>query len=101
MPNIIEMPAFTLKAGVSESDFLLVHEKFNQDFMAKQKGYISHKLLRDGDKWFDLALWESMEDMQSAFKDIYENASAAAYIALIDQIGADDEIPIFSVIRNY
>lgn len=101
MTNIVEFPSFTLKEGVSEQDFLLVHEKFNKQFMMKQKGYISHKLLRDGDKWFDLVVWESMESMQEAFSDIYENAAAADYIALINQLGSDEEIPIFSVVKNY
>ena len=101
MPNIVEMPAFTIKKGVSESDFLLAHEKFNREFMSKQKGYISHKLLHDGKKWFDLAVWESIETMKKAFKDIYGNTAAAEYIALIEQIGTDDDIPIFTVIKNY
>ena len=101
MSYILEFPAFTLKRGVSETDFLRVHEKFNREFMAKQKGYISHSLLRDDKAWYDLAVWESAEAMETAFKDIYENASAKEYIALIDQIGADDEIPLFTVVKNY
>ncbi|MCI9016901.1 MAG: hypothetical protein HFJ53_07045 [Clostridia bacterium] len=101
MPNVVEMPAFTLKKGVSESNFLLVHEKFNREFMSKQEGYISHKLLNDGEKYFDLAIWESMETMQKAFTDIYKNTAAAEYISLIDQIGTDDDIPVFNVVKNY
>ena len=101
MPHIVELPSFTVKEGVSESEFLLAHEKLNRDFMAKQEGYVSHKLLRNGEKWFDLAIWESTEAKEKAFKDIYENAAAIEYIALIDQIGSDDEIPIFTVVRSY
>ena len=101
MSHILEMPAFTIKAGVSETDVLLAHEKFNCEFMKKQKGYISHSLVRGGDKWFDIAVWESIEAKEKAFKDIYENAAALEYIALIDQIGADEEIPIFTVVKTY
>jgi heme-degrading monooxygenase HmoA len=101
MSHILEFPSFTLKKGVSEAEFLLVHEKFNQDFMIKQKGYISHKLLRDGDTWFDLVVWESAEAMEKAFQDIYKNDAAAAYISLIDQIGSDEKIPLFSVVKDY
>ncbi|MCL2599729.1 MAG: hypothetical protein FWD88_00900 [Treponema sp.] len=101
MPHIVELPSFTLKEGVSEADFLLAHEKLNRDFMAKQEGYVSHELLRDGGKWFDLAVWESMEAKEKAFKDIYGNAAAIEYIALIDQIGTDDDIPIFTVVKSY
>lgn len=101
MPNIVELPSFTLKSGVSEADFLIVHEKFNRDFMSKQEGYISHKLLNDGDKWIELAIWESMEHVQVAFKDIYKSDAANEYISLIDQIGSDDDIPLFSVVKSY
>jgi len=99
--QILEMPSFTLKNGVSETEFLIAHEKFNREFMVKQKGYISHKLIRDGDKWFDIAVWLSMEAKEKAFQDIYESAAAVEYIALIDQIGTDDEIPIFTVVKTY
>lgn len=101
MAHVVELPSFTLKEGVSEPEFLLAHEKFNQDFMARQKGYVSHSLLKDGDTWFDLAVWESREAMQDAFKDIYENDSASAYISLINPIGSDEEISVFSIVRRY
>lgn len=101
MPNIVEFPSFTLKKGVSESDFLFVHKKFHTDFISKQKGYISHKLLNNDEKWFELVVWESMEAMQNAFKTIYENVAAAEFISLIEQIGSDNDIPIFSVVKSY
>ena len=99
--QILEMPSFTLKNGVSEAEFLIVHEKFNREFMVKQEGYISHKLIRDGDKWFDIAVWSSIEAKEKAFQDIYESSAAIEYITLIDQIGTDDEIPIFTVVKTY
>ena len=101
MPNIVEFPAFTLKKGVSVSEFLPVAERFHREFIAKQKGYISHKLLVSGDKWYDLVTWESMEETENAFKAIYQNAAATEYIALIEQIGTDEEIPLFSVVKDY
>ena len=101
MQHILEMPAFTIKAGVSEADFLLAHEKFNREFMTKQEGYVSHKLVRNGDKWFDVAVWESTAAKDKAFKDIYKNAAAMEYVLLIDQEGTDDDIPLFSVVRYY
>ena len=101
MPNIVELPSFYLKKGVSKSDFLLAHEKLNSEFISKQKGYISHMLLVNGDTWSDLVIWETTEDIQNAFKAVYENATAVEYVTLIEQIGTDAEIPIFSVVKNY
>jgi hypothetical protein len=99
--QILEMPAFTLKQGVAEADFLLAHEKFNREFMTKQDGYVSHQLVRDGDKWFDIAVWASKESQEKAFREIYESVAAAEYCSLIDQIGTDDEIPIFAIVKIY
>ena len=101
MPNIVGIVSFTLKKGVSESDFLLAHEKYNKEVVSKQKGYISHKLLVNGDKWSDMVMWESMEDTQKTFEAVQENAIALGIMELIDQIGNDDDIPLFSVVKNY
>ena len=101
MANIIGMVSVTLKEGVSESDFLLVHEKYNREFVSKQNGYITHKLLVNGDKWTDLVIWESMDDTQNTFEAVGKNAVAIEVMSLIDQIGNDDDIPLFSVVKNY
>ena len=101
MANIIGMVSFTLKEGVSESDFLLVHEKYNREFVSKQNGYITHKLLVNGDKWTDLVILESMDDTQNTFEAVGKNAVAIEVMSLIDQIGNDDDIPLFSVVKNY
>ena len=100
MSNIVELISFTLKKGVSVSDFLLVSDQFNQDFMAAQKGYISRKLLLNGNTWTDLVLWESLEDAQNAAKAIYESAIGAEYIAFIED-EENDELAYFSVEKNY
>ena len=69
MSHIVELVSFNLKKDVSVPDFLLVSDKFNQDFMSGQKGYISRKLLVKGDTWTDLVLWESIEDAKNAAKN--------------------------------
>lgn len=101
MPNIVEFPSFYIKKGISEPEFLLAHEKFHREFISKQKGYISHTLLVNDGKWSDLVVWDSMEDCQNAFKAIYENVTAVEYMALIEDASDDDDIPLFSVVKNY
>ena len=100
MSNIVELVSFNLKKGVSIPDFLLVSDKFNRDFMSVQKGYISRKLLRKGNTWTDLVLWESLEDAQNAARTIYESAAATEYIAFIEA-EENDELLYFSVARSY
>lgn len=101
MTHILEMPSFKLKKGISETDFLIAHEKLNREFMSKQTGYVSHQLIRDGDKWFDLAVWDSIESKEKAFADIYKYDGIEEYMTFIDQDGTDDDIPLYTVVKTY
>lgn len=98
--QILEMPSFTLKQGVSEQKMLQAHAKFNIEFMKKQEGYVSHKLVKQGDVYFDIAVWSSEKTKNKAFKDIYNSSATIEYVDLIDSV-ADDEIPLFSVLKDY
>jgi len=101
MSNIVGIVSFYPKKGVSVSDFLSAHEKYYKEFVSKQKGCISHRLLAEGDKWSDLVIWKTMEDTQSTFRATQEDASAIEIMSSIDQIGTDDDIPLFSVIKDH
>lgn len=101
MPHIMEMLSFKLKKGISEADFLLAHEKFNREFMSKQRGYISHQLIRDDNGWFDVAVWDSLESKEKAFTDINQYNGIEEYMSFIDQDGTDDDIPLYTVVKTY
>ena len=73
MSNIVELASFYLKKEVSLPDFFQVSDKFNNEFLSVQKGYISRKLLVNGEKWLDLVIWETMEDAQNAVKEFYNS----------------------------
>jgi hypothetical protein len=85
MANTVEFASFNLKNGASVSEFLLVSDRFNRVFLSTQKGYISRKLLRDGEMWADSVLWETMEDALNAFKTANENAIACEYLSFMDE----------------
>jgi hypothetical protein len=84
MVNVIEFASFHLKEGASVSDFLLVSDHFNKEFLSKQKGYISRKLLHREKLWADSVLWETMEDALKAFKVADEDAVACEYMSYMD-----------------
>jgi len=87
MSNIVEFQSFKLKKGVSVSDFLLASDKFNNDFLSKQKGYIAYQVLSKGDTWYDFLAWESAEDIQTATQAYiaYEAETDRHYISFIDE----------------
>jgi hypothetical protein len=99
MTNIIEFATFTLKEGVSIPDFLLISDKFNNEFLSLQKGYISRKLLFSNKMWSDLVVWKTMEDAQNAVKEFYKSAAAMEYASFMNE--DNGELLHFSVKKSY
>ena len=64
--NAVWFITYKLNKGVSVKDFLLASEKTNKEVLSKQKGFISWKVLVDGDLWVDLVTWETQEDAKYA-----------------------------------
>ena len=68
MSNAVYYVSYKLKKGVSVPDFLLSAEKLNNEFISKQKGYVSWKQLNYDKTWLDLITFETMEDLNN-FKE--------------------------------
>ena len=64
MANAVFYCSFKLKKGVSVPEFLLAAKKLNDEYISKQKGYISWKQLVDGDTWADFITFETMADVK-------------------------------------
>ncbi|MDR2967783.1 MAG: hypothetical protein LBU74_07530 [Methanobacteriaceae archaeon] len=62
MSNAIWFISYKLVKGASIPDFLLASKKLNNEYMSKQKGYISWKQLVEEETWADLLTWETMDD---------------------------------------
>ena len=65
MPNAIFYVSYKLKKGASVPEFLQASERLNNEYISKQKGYISWKQVVDGDTWADFATFETMEDVKN------------------------------------
>ncbi|MDR0463309.1 MAG: hypothetical protein LBG64_03770 [Pseudomonadales bacterium] len=72
MPQAVFYCSFELKKESSVSDFLAATEKLNNEYISKQKGYVSWKQLNDGDAWVDFLTFETMDDVK-AFETNSEN----------------------------
>ena len=77
MANAVFYCSYKLKKGASVSDFLLASEKLNNEYISKQKGYISWQQLADGNVWADLLTFETME----AVKTFEANSSNSGELA--------------------
>ena len=99
MSNIVEFASFKLKKEVSISEFLLVSDKFNAEFLSIQKGYISRELLANDELWCDLVIWETMVDAQNAVKEFYKSTIATEYCSFMEENVGD--LIHFSVKKSY
>jgi len=69
MANAVWFISYKLVEGSSVPDFLLASERTNNEVLSKKKGFISWKVLIDGNTWVDLVTWETMEDAMNAEKN--------------------------------
>jgi len=65
MSNAVYYVAYKLKKSASVPDFLSAAEALNNEYISKQKGYVSWKQLVDGETWADVLTFETMDDLKS------------------------------------
>ena len=65
MSDVIFFNTYRLIGGASVPDFLLAVEDLIKEHVSKQKGYISFKLLAEGDAWADYVAFETMDDLNA------------------------------------
>ena len=99
MSNAVMFISYKLVKGASIPDFLIASEKVHNEFMSKQKGYISWKVLVDGDIWADVLTWETMDDAQNAMGAGGTNTANQEFFALLGQESV--KVQIFAVEKSY
>jgi len=100
MSNAVWLISYKLIKGTSVEDFLRASEKCNNEVLSKKKGFISWKVLVDGDEWVDICTWETMEDAINAETDNGEPDSAAQeFYSFIDPDSLKHQV--FSVEKTY
>ncbi|MCL2863025.1 MAG: hypothetical protein FWE54_02910 [Methanimicrococcus sp.] len=105
MSNVVEFVTFKLKKGVSEQQFLEASDELNVNFLALQKGYISRKLIRTGETWADIVLWETMDDAMNAMTEANKRASAVPCPKYLDYLFSIEEdscdLKHLNVVKSY
>jgi hypothetical protein len=99
MSNAVFFVSFKLKKGASVPDFLLATERLNNEYMAKQKGYISWKQLVDGDTWADFITFETMDDAKKVAEPSNTNDLADKFYSFINLNSCKTHL--FSVKKSY
>ena len=99
MPNAVYFVSYKLKKGASVPDFLQASETLNNEYMSKQKGYISWKQLVDGELWVDLLTVETMDDAMRISNPTEPNALAEKFYSFINLNSC--KAHLFTVERSY
>lgn len=84
MSNIIFYNSYKLKKGVSIPDFLLAVENLNNEYISKQKGYVSFEILEDNETWADITTFETMEDAKRFAESNTPNEFAEKFYSFIN-----------------
>ena len=96
MSSIVEVSTFTLKDGVPEQNFLAISEKFNNEFMLQQKGFVSSTLLKKDGKYLELDIWASLRDLENARKVAPNHPATLEWFNLVD---IEEDVPLYHLVR--
>ncbi len=84
MSKAVFYVSFKLKKTASEQDFLKAAEKLNDEYMSRQKGYISWQQLKDGDTWADYITFETMEDAKRVESNTEPHPAALEFYSFLN-----------------
>jgi len=87
MSKVIFFNSYKLKKGVSIPDFLLAVENLNSKYISKQTGFISFKLLVDGETWADSTMFETMNDARRFAESSTPNEFAEKFYSFLNLNG--------------
>ena len=100
MSNAVWFISYKLVDGASVSDFLIASEETHNEVLSKRKGFISWKVLVDGDTWVDLVTWETVEDARNAENDDCDPSPIAQkFYSFINTSSLKSQV--FSVEKSY
>jgi hypothetical protein len=97
--NAVWFITYKLAEGKVQDDFLFAAEQCRERVLSRKKGYLSWKMLVDGDTYADLVTWETMEDAINAEKEGGDiDPAAANFYSFIDHSSL--KMQCFSVAKD-
>lgn len=81
--KVVELASFELASGIEVEDFLVVSTFFQMEFVEKQPGFISRNLIKRGNRWSDLVVWQDMKSAENVSKAMGSSLDAKDYGRMI------------------
>lgn len=81
-----EIVTMKLAQNIQKDDFIRIVDALEQDFHAKQDGFIDTELLFDEkhDEWIMVQHWTSAEQLTLASKNMFQDEMAASFVKSLD-----------------
>ena len=102
---IVEMAPFTIKVSTTEQALIEVSNNMQNEFLAKQKGYISRSLVRTGEReYLDIIHWQSQTLADAAIENAMKSEACAAFFSVMeapDTIESEEGIVHYPVISRF
>lgn len=82
--RIIELAAIRLAPGRTEEELVAASDRFQEQFLALQPGFLRRELARlDEHRFLDLVHWRSMADAEAVGGKIAGSSACQAYFAVM------------------
>ena len=78
MSNVVYSNTYKLKDGASVPEFKLAIEGLIKEHISKQEGYVSSRLLSNGDEWTDSVTFEAMDNLNAFLDEAKKGGNALA-----------------------
>lgn len=99
-PVTIEWAPFKIRPGTDEATLLREAEALQQEFIAKQEGFLRRELLKGADgEWIDLLYWTSAEAAHAAMRAAETSPVCQRYFQLLDDPAAG--VAHYAVVRSF
>ncbi len=99
MSKAIFYVSFKLKKSTDVNEFLKAAKTLNDEFMSKQKGYISWQQVVDGDTWADIITFETMDDAKRVANPTESNEIANKFYSYLNLNSCKSHL--YSIERSY
>lgn len=82
MSIVTEIVKMKLVNGITKEDFIAIVDGLENDFHAKQPGFIDTELLFDeqDELWFMVQHWQSKEELHAASKQMFCDSAAERFV---------------------
>ncbi|MDL2300128.1 hypothetical protein LJC01_00590 [Clostridiaceae bacterium OttesenSCG-928-D20] len=97
----VEYVTFRLKKGISDDEFFPASDKFNEEFLKKQNGYIARRVLKEGDLWADLVFWEDKADHLNAMEASENDDTSKEYLSMLNLSAKGSSYHVFTTVKEY